>query len=210
MKKIEDLYAKCCDERSQSAVHELIMGSGKTACIAPMLCMLLGKGDRAVVQIVPDPLLDQTRALLEGIFSSVLFKRVFVLSSFDGSKVDAMKELKKNLESAKRDGHIILCSPAYMKKLPLKFIQAVTNITQPAPLDALLALPPRYLPEQVRPLMKNMALQNINPTIDKIKVLGSILDIFRAEDQMRPGRTGAVAIIGTCRKSVILQSSNNC
>ena len=205
MEKINELYDKCSDERSQSAVHELIMGSGKTACIGPMLCMLLGKGVRAVVQIVPDPLLDQTRAVLQGIFSSVLIKRVFVISSFDDSNVDAMKELKKNLENAKRDGHIILCPPTQMKKLLLKFIQAVTGINELNPLPA---LPPRYLPQHVRPLVKNMTTQDISPTIDKIKVLGSILDIFRARDQTRPGQAGAVAIIGKSYNFVFANPSD--
>ncbi len=42
MKKIEELYRKCRNEVHQSAVHEMIMGSGKTTCIGLMLCLCLG------------------------------------------------------------------------------------------------------------------------------------------------------------------------
>jgi hypothetical protein len=199
VEKIEELFQTCIHPRNQSAVHELIMGSGKTACIGPMLCLLLAKGDRAVMQIVPDPLLEQTRDVLAGVFSSVITKRIVVLnfsrSTFDGNDIQPLLTLKKKVDDAKQNGHIILCAPSQVKKLFLKFVDFMTAIRDVNPL---VALPPRVLPENIRDHIHDLAKLSVGPMLKKLKIMASILDVFRAADQSRPGNEGTVAIIDEC------------
>eukprot|EP01038_Epipyxis_sp_PR26KG_P004325 gene4325-6126_t len=203
--KINELYQKCSDERHQSAVHELIMGSGKTACIGPMLCLLLAKGRRAAIQIVPDPLIDQTRSVLQQVFGSVVVKRVILLSfsreTFDGSQVEPLEELKQRLIDARNGGHIILFSPSQIKKLLLKFVDLTTLVKE---LNPLVALPVSCLPAIVRPILKDIVQFYAKPSVRKLEMMSSILSLFRSEDQSYPGRSnnenemGAVAIIDEC------------
>ena len=44
-----------------SIVHQMIMGSGKTTVVAPLLALLLGDGMNLVVEVVPKALLEFTR-----------------------------------------------------------------------------------------------------------------------------------------------------
>ena len=55
--EIESFRQVAEEKPARSTVHQMIMGSGKTAVLSPCLCMLLADGTRNVIQIVPDALL---------------------------------------------------------------------------------------------------------------------------------------------------------
>ena len=197
--KVIELYNQCSSPRNQSSVHELIMGSGKTACIAPMLCLLLCKGERPVMQMVPDQLLEQTRSVLQDVFSSVLIKKVQVLSfsraAFEEGDSKPLEELEKQLVKVREEGNIILCSPSQMKKLLLKFVELMTALKDTNPL---MSLPPSLLPVTIREKVAAAVKYNVEPKIKKLQAMAAILRLFRAPDQSCPGREGAVVIIDEC------------
>ena len=52
-------------------MQQMLMGEGKTTAIAPLLSLCLADGRRLVMQIVPDPLLAQTRHVLWNCFTVI-------------------------------------------------------------------------------------------------------------------------------------------
>ena len=48
-------------DQGESAVHQMIMGAGKTTVIGPLLALILADGKRLVTQVCPGPLLEMTR-----------------------------------------------------------------------------------------------------------------------------------------------------
>ena len=65
-------------------VKQMLMGGGKTTVVGPLLALILGDGERLVLQTMPPALLEQSKATLRATFSSIVRKRVFTLS-FDRS-----------------------------------------------------------------------------------------------------------------------------
>lgn len=65
-------------------------------------------------------------------------------------------------------------------------------------INPLVALPPAVLPVSLRSKARDVAMLSAGPAIRKVRVMGSILDIFRAPNQSRPDKEGAVALIDEC------------
>ena len=66
---------------ARSRVEQMIMGAGKTTVIGPMLALMLADGETLVTQVCPDALLEMTRSVMRGCFSSVVSKRVYTLQA---------------------------------------------------------------------------------------------------------------------------------
>jgi hypothetical protein len=66
--------------KSGSTAHQLIMGSGKTTVIAPLLGLLMADGKRLVTQVVPGSLLEFSRQILRERFSAVVRKPVYTFT----------------------------------------------------------------------------------------------------------------------------------
>ena len=86
-----DLIVKFKDHADQgkSLCHQMIMGAGKTTVVAPMLSLLLGDGEKLVLQVMPKALLQQSLDVLRQSFSvrsnaSTISIRGAVLSLFPG------------------------------------------------------------------------------------------------------------------------------
>jgi hypothetical protein len=63
-----------------SAVHQMIMGAGKTHVVTPLLALLLADSESLVTVVVPRPLLELSRSKLRETFSSVVPRFVFTLN----------------------------------------------------------------------------------------------------------------------------------
>ncbi|CAE8720349.1 unnamed protein product, partial [Polarella glacialis] len=74
---VRDLYTAQAEEEPR--VVQMIMGGGKTACVTPLLALLLAHEQRLVVAVVPDPLLAQTRNIMRQLFGSLLGRQVGTL-----------------------------------------------------------------------------------------------------------------------------------
>lgn len=108
-------------KRGQSLCHQMIMGAGKTTVVSPLLSLLLADGNRLIVQIVPQALLQFTRSVLRERFSAVIRKGVYTLhfSRYDSATPD----LYMKILQAKDSRSIILMTPTTLKSLFLKSIQ---------------------------------------------------------------------------------------
>mmetsp|Transcript_7246 Transcript_7246/g.21392 ORF Transcript_7246/g.21392 Transcript_7246/m.21392 type:complete len:5155 (-) Transcript_7246:1654-17118(-) len=104
-----------------SMVRQLIMGSGKTTVISPLLCLMLADKEHLVVEAVPPALLEFSRSILRTSFSSVLPKRVYTFS-FDRSTTVTAALLKK-LQRARADGGVVVTTPTAVKALMLRYIE---------------------------------------------------------------------------------------
>lgn len=66
-----------------AAVHQLIMGSGKTTVVAPLLALMLADGKSLVVQVVPPALLEFSRSIMRERFSSPIIRKAVFTFAFD-------------------------------------------------------------------------------------------------------------------------------
>jgi hypothetical protein len=64
----------------QSAVHQMIMGAGKTHIVTPLLSLLLADSISLVTVVVPRSLLELSRSKLRETFSSIIPRFVFTLN----------------------------------------------------------------------------------------------------------------------------------
>ena len=61
-------------QRGSSRVQQMIMGAGKTTVVGPLLCLMLADGHTLVTQVMPTPLLEQTRNVLRSRFNVIVTK----------------------------------------------------------------------------------------------------------------------------------------
>jgi len=123
---------------AKSRVEQLIMGQGKTAVIGPMLALMLTSGDHLVTQVVPDALLEHSRQVMRGCFSSVITKRVYTLafdrSSNASNDIVAIRKLGRKLEVARDQCGIVCTTPGAVKSLFLKFVDLLQSVEDANPL----------------------------------------------------------------------------
>ena len=91
----------------------MIMGAGKTTCIAPLLAMMLADGASLVMQVVPTPLLNMSRNVMWSRFIGAVRKPVL---SFEFGRSTALPPgLLVKLRRARRQGGIIMTTPVAIK-----------------------------------------------------------------------------------------------
>ena len=110
-----------CVRRGRPIVKQMLMGGGKTTVVGPLLTLLLGDGEKLVVQTMPPALLEQSKFTLRGTFSSVIRKRVFTLA-FDRSSEMTWSTVSK-IRAAARNRGVLLCSATTIKSIQLKLLE---------------------------------------------------------------------------------------
>ncbi|CAE7232459.1 unnamed protein product, partial [Symbiodinium sp. CCMP2456] len=118
-------FAKEASE-GRSLVAQMIMGAGKTTCIAPMLTLLLGNDGRLVLNIVPKALLAQTRNVMRKMFGQILAKRVVTLEFSRMMGQDDpfdVQLIKMQLFDAQRDAAVVCTTPAAIKSMFLRHLE---------------------------------------------------------------------------------------
>eukprot|EP00435_Cladocopium_sp_Y103_P040164 s652_g10.t2 len=123
-----DLIRRFAEEAfaGRSLVAQMIMGAGKTTCIAPMLTLLLGNNGRLVLNIVPRALLAQTRNVMRTMFGQILAKRVVTLEFSRMMGQDDpfdVKLVKMQLFDAQRDAAVVCTTPAAIKSMFLRHLE---------------------------------------------------------------------------------------
>ncbi|CAJ1427871.1 unnamed protein product, partial [Effrenium voratum] len=109
----------------ESRVQQMIMGAGKTTVVGPLLSLMLASPEVLVTQVMPSPLLDQTRQILRACFARLLPKRI-VTFQFDRQVEDCPETVMKlytKLEACRRAGGIVCSSPEAIKSMMLKLIE---------------------------------------------------------------------------------------
>jgi len=115
-------------ESGGSIVQQLLMGSGKTTVVSPLLCLMLGDGKHLVCQVVPPALLEFSRSVLRSSFASVIQKTVYTFS-FDRSSVMTEATLKK-LKHARHNAGVVVSTPSAIKSLMLRYLENLTILRQ--------------------------------------------------------------------------------
>jgi len=110
-------------------VKQMLMGGGKTTVVGPLLTLMLGDGERLVVQTMPPALLEQSKATLRATFSSIVRKRVFTLF-FDRSSEMKWSTVDK-LTTAAHNRGVVLCTAATIKSLQLKLLEKMDVLRSP-------------------------------------------------------------------------------
>lgn len=98
MELIGEFVAAARGAATGALCHQMLMGGGKTTCVAPLVAMMLADGHSLVVSVVPTPLLDFTRAILKSKYVSALWRPVVTLRVNRYTRVDEW--LAEKLERA--------------------------------------------------------------------------------------------------------------
>ena len=85
-----------------STCQQMIMGSGKTTVIGPMVALLLADGRSLVTQVVPDQLLDMSQNVMRNAFGSCVIKEVFSLTFTRNGPTDNWKGIAGLLRKLRR------------------------------------------------------------------------------------------------------------
>jgi len=137
--------AEKADKAKGATCQQMIMGSGKTTVIGPLVALLLADGHSLVTQIVPDALLDMSRNVMRSVFTSVVVKRVVTLTFQRNGPTDSlagMKGLSKKLHRAQTTGGVVCSVPGAVKSLMLKYLDMLATEESATPL---LLVPRRLL-----------------------------------------------------------------
>ena len=155
-----------------SSVCQMIMGQGKTTVVGPLLALILADGSTLVTQVCPSPLLEQTKAVLRGVFCSVIAKRVLTLK-FDRSNaaffpdeaggglaagLPKLQALVSKLERARADRAIVATTPETLKSIMLKYVDLLATAAE-APVET--RMPTQDIPAQVVAAAAKRQAQNV-------------------------------------------------
>jgi hypothetical protein len=108
-------------KQSKSLCHQMIMGAGKTTVVGPLLALLLGDGNRLVIQVVPGQLLEFSRGVLRETFSAVIRKAVYTFVF--NRTAEASAGLVTKLSIAKASRAIVTSTPTAVKSFVIKFVE---------------------------------------------------------------------------------------
>lgn len=115
----------------RSSVQQMLMGEGKTTCIAPLLALNLADTKALVTQVVPDSLLEQSRDVMWQCFSQIITKRILTLT-FGRSSCSSQTQvnmLLQKLENARDTGGVVISTATSIKSLILKFIEVQRKLS---------------------------------------------------------------------------------
>ena len=113
-------------EDDVSLVKQMIMGAGKTTVVSPLLGMLLADGKRLVVLMVPAPLLEFAKSVLNSVFSNIVLKRTFTFQMTRSDDLDV--RLSKMISRLRDNGDLLLTVPTATKSLVLRFVESVLGL----------------------------------------------------------------------------------
>ena len=112
-----------------SRCEQMIMGQGKTTVIGPLLSLILTNGKRLVTQVVPGPLLVQSRNVLRACFSSVISKRVYTLTfNRDENSPEMIRLLLDKLEHARVERAVVVTTPESIKSIMLTYLDMLNAL----------------------------------------------------------------------------------
>jgi len=163
-------------ERSKSGrVQQMLMGSGKSTVVAPMLSLLLSQPDKLVVQVVPESLLLATRDIMRSVFGCIWTRRV-QLFQFDRTldKLADFQELVRSVREAQQLQSVLCTSPASIKSLFLSYLDLLLKLKSiPMALHSKKSELGDRLPKSAHDYAFNVELME-----QKADTLGELLQLF--------------------------------
>ena len=108
-------------KNGKSTCHQMLMGSGKTTVVAPLLSLILNKFSTLTTQVVPRSLLEFSRSVVRQRFSAIVCKPVYTFrfDRFNG----VPSNVHANLLTATSTRGIVISDPTSLKSFALKFLE---------------------------------------------------------------------------------------
>jgi len=126
---LDDLLVKIKkgERREISNVLEMIMGSGKTAVLTPLLAWLEANGERLSLVVMPEGLMPEKIQELEEKYGKAFGRSMDVLTFDRGTNFDkkALERLIVRLDEATAQGKLVMVSGSSLQSLFLRFIEDV-------------------------------------------------------------------------------------
>ena len=118
-----------CATAGKSLVHQMIMGAGKTTCIAPLLSMKLADGNKLVSLVCPAALLQMSRNQLWKFFARVVQKAIYTYTFGRAScgNTGAATKLLNKLQTARSQKAIVVATPTAIKSTLLKYLDLLSR-----------------------------------------------------------------------------------
>ena len=111
-------------------VQQMIMGSGKTAVIAPLVTLMLATDKALIVQAMPAALLDMNIGVMRSVFSSVITKRVVHLKfgrTFPNDPI-RLKKLHGKILKTREAAGVVVTTPVTLKSMMLKMVELLVLV----------------------------------------------------------------------------------
>jgi hypothetical protein len=115
---------------SESMVHQMIMGAGKTTVIGPLLALMLADSKCLVTQVVPNALLDMSRNVMWKQYCQVIVKPVYTLT-FDRSwpaNPITYERMHIKMLQARKQGGIVVTTPSAIKSIVNKYVELLNVV----------------------------------------------------------------------------------
>lgn len=163
----------------------MIMGSGKTTVIGPMVALLLADGKGLVIQVVPDQLLDMSTNVMRNAFGTVAVKNVVTLTFSRNGPTDnwlGVSTLLQKLRRVREEAGIVCSTPNAVKSLLLKFLDTLAIEESLTPL---LLVPRKYLGKMTdgqRNKLNIISRQMVKMSIEADKAR-SLLQLLRGDGE---------------------------
>ncbi len=113
----------------KSMCNQMIMGSGKTTVVGPLLALFLGDGKTLVTQVVPAALLDFSRGIMRERFTAIIQKPVYTFR-FDRFS-QCPPALFRKLCMARDRRAVLVTHPTAIKSFMLKFLEIMHTLDEP-------------------------------------------------------------------------------
>eukprot|EP00949_MAST-11_sp_MAST-11-sp1_P002253 g2253.t1 len=120
---------------TNSLVHQMIMGAGKTTCIGPLLALMLADGKSLVTQVVPNALLTMSRNVMWKSFCQLIVKPVYTLT-FNRSwpaVPEVYRSMKSKMMLARYSGGIVVTTPSAIKSIVNKYVELLNTVKEAPP-----------------------------------------------------------------------------
>ena len=105
----------------QSICHQMLMGSGKTTVVAPLLALMMSTPDRPVFFVVPAPLVEFSRTIMRQRFAAIIRKPVHTLKYDRGTRIS--RGFFNKLATARERSAVMLTSPSSVKSFFVKSVE---------------------------------------------------------------------------------------
>ena len=144
-----------------------------------MLALLLGDGDNLIQVVVPKPLLDMGRGVMQKTFLTTITKKIEV---FDFNRADDTKEVYDikfaQLQRARDERSIIITTPETVKALMLKYVDLLERVKT---LNPALSLPKAAF--ATKHIFKEVEREAEAARVlqDKVDALGNVIAAWRTK-----------------------------
>ena len=125
-----DMFVQKVQNTENGAVcQQMIMGSGKTTVLAPLLALILADGSNLVCEVVPRPLLEFSRSIMRERFSAIIRKPIYTFDFDRFQEVTPRAHIK--IEKAIESFGVLVSHPTAVKALVLKFAELLNMLDTP-------------------------------------------------------------------------------